>query len=128
MAKKLNKYFFDADAVNAAVSKAREHAAALGKPLNISRIALNLGITTEEMNTIVAECANNGEGLTAEAIAILKMAKQESRADLEDELAEGGNRTGFMFLGKVNHGMIETERKEVEFKGVVFQGEDEIPD
>ena len=56
------------------------------------------------------------------------MAKQESRADLEDCLADKGNTTGYMFLGKVNHGMVETTRAEVTMKGVRFTGEDEIPE
>ena len=128
MAKKLNKYFFDADAVNAAVSKAREHAAAQDKPLNLARVALYLGITTEEFHSLIDNCDANGGSLTKEALSVLKQAKQEAQADICDRLADKGNVTGYMFIGKCHHGMIETERREVEFKGVVFQGEGEIPD
>lgn len=128
MSKKPKRYFFDPDAVNAAVARAREHSNALGKPLNIARVALNLGVTTSELNDLIHCYETNAEGLTADSIEVLKRAKQEAEADICDFLADKGNVTGYMFLGKCHHGMVETERKEIEFKGVVFADEDSVPD
>ena len=120
--------FFDVDEVKAAIDKARKHAAERGKPLGIARIALNLGLTNSEMDHIIENYAAS-EDERAQAVAqVLKRAKQESRADLEDCLADKGNTTGYMFLGKVNHGMVEKTVAEVTMKGVRFTGEDEIPD
>lgn len=120
---------FDIDEINEAVRKAREHAAAHGKPLNMARVALNLGITSDELVYALHELeARKGDERAQLAVNAIKKAKQESRADLEDNLADKGNVTGYMFLGKVNHGMIETTHNEVTFKGVRFSGEDEIPE
>lgn len=124
----MEKRIIDVDEVAVAVEAARAHAQALGKPLNLSRVALNLGMTTQDLYNIV-EGYEKSDDERAQAVArALKMAKQESRADLEDCLADKGNTTGYMFLGKVNHGMVEKTRNEVEFKGVRFVGEDEIPE
>lgn len=118
----------DVDEVKAAIDAAREHANERGKPLAIARIALNLGLTNSEMDAIIVKYAAS-EDERAQAVAkALKRAKQESRADLEDCLADKGNTTGYMFLGKVNHGMVEKTVAEVMMKGVRFTGEDEIPD
>lgn len=122
------KHFTDVDEVNAAVSRAREHSAERGKPLNLARIALNLGLTNSEMDDLIKEYATSEDERARECAEILKRAKQESRADLEDCLADKGNTTGYMFLGKVNHGMVEKTVAEVTMKGVRFTGEDEIPD
>lgn len=124
----MEKRFTDVDEVLVAIEKARKHAEERGKPLNLSRIALYLGMTTQDLYNVV-EGYEKSDDERAQAVAgALKMAKQESRADLEDCLADKGNTTGYIFLGKVNHGMVETTRAEVEFKGVQFVGEDEIPD
>ncbi len=118
----------DVDEVKAAIDAARAHANERGKPLGIARIALNLGLTNSEMDEIIVKYASS-EDERAQAVAqALKRAKQESRADLEDCLADKGNTTGYMFLGKVNHGMVETTKAEVTMKGVRFTGEDDILD
>lgn len=119
----------DADEVLVAVNRAREHAEAKGKPLLMSRVALFLGLTSDELVEIVKELEAKKDDEGAQAVCrALKRAKQESRADLEDCLADKGNTTGYMFLGKVNHGMVETTRAEVTFKPVRFSNEEEIPD
>lgn len=119
----------DADEVLEAVNRAREHAEAKGKPLLMSRVALFLGLTSDELVEIVNELQGKKDDESAQAVCrALKRAKQESRADLEDCLADKGNTTGYMFLGKVNHGMVETTRSEVTFKPVRFSDEDEIPE
>lgn len=126
---RLEKRIIDVDEVAVAVEKARAHSQALGKPLNLSRVALLLGITTDELGKFMDTYAEDKDDERAQAVArAIKMAKQESRADLEDCLADKGNTTGYMFLGKVNHGMVETTRAEVTMKGVRFTGEDEIPE
>lgn len=125
----MEKRIIDVDEVAVAVEKARAHSQALGKPLNLSRVALLLGITTDELGKFMDTYAEDKDDERAQAVArAIKMAKQESRADLEDCLADKGNTTGYMFLGKVNHGMVETTRAEVTMKGVRFTGEDEIPE
>lgn len=119
----------DPDEVIVAVNRAREHAQALGKPLMLSRVALELGVTSDELNIIAGEMERKSEDENAQAICrAIKMAKQEGRADLEDFLAEGGNRGGYIFLAKVNHDMIERTQADVTFTAVRFTGEDEIPD
>lgn len=124
----MEKRFTDVDEVRVAVENARKHAEERGKPLNLSRIALNLGMTTQDLYNIVEDYEKSDDERAQAVARAIKMAKQESRADLEDCLADKGNTTGYIFLGKVNHGMVETTRAEVEFKGVRFSGEDEIPD
>lgn len=124
----MEKRFTDVDEVLVAIEKARKHAEERGKPLNLSRVALYLGMTTQDLYNVVEGYEKSDDELAQAVVRALKMAKQESRADLEDCLADKGNTTGYIFLGKVNHGMVETTRAEVEFKGVQFVGEDEIPD
>ncbi|MBQ9860867.1 MAG: hypothetical protein IJO75_01270 [Clostridia bacterium] len=124
----MEKRFTDVDEVLIAIEKARKHAEERGKPLNLSRIALYLGMTTQDLYNVVEGYEKSDDEGAQAVVRVLKMAKQESRADLEDCLADKGNTTGYIFLGKVNHGMVETTRAEVKFKGVQFVGEDEIPD
>lgn len=124
----MEKRFTDVDEVLVAIEKAREHAAERGKPLNLSRIALNLGMTTQDLYNVVENYNESDDDGAQAVVRALKMAKQESRADLEDCLADKGNVTGYMFLGKVNHNMVETTRNEIDIKSVRFVGEDEIPD
>ena len=122
------KHFTDIDEVIVAIDKARNHAAERGKPLCLARIALNLGVTSDEMGQII-KSYENSEDERARAVArALKIAKQETFADLTDCVADKGNTTGYMFLLKCNHGMVETTRQEVEFKGVIFADEDSVPD
>lgn len=118
----------DADDVEVAIIKARAHAQERGKPLNLARVALNLGLTNSEMDQIIESYASSDDERAQAVAKTLKMAKQESRADLEDCMAEGGNRGGFIFLGKVNHNMVETTHADITFKPVRFSNEDEIPD
>ena len=124
----MEKRFTDVDEVLVAIEKAREHAQEHGKPLNLSRVALYLGMTTTDLYNVVEDYGKSDDERAKAVCNALKMAKQESRADLEDCLADKGNTTGYIFLGKVNHGMVETTRAEVKFKGVRFVGEDEIAD
>lgn len=124
----MEKRFTDVDEVIVAIEKAREHAAEHGKPLNLSRIALYLGMTTEDLHNTVENYAKSDDERAQAVYNAIKMAKQESRADLEDCLADKGNTTGYIFLGKVNHGMVETTHNEVTIKPVRFCGEDKIPD
>jgi hypothetical protein len=95
----------------------------------MARVALYMGLTSDELAEVVKELERDKDDEQAQAVCrALKMARQESRADLEDRLADKGNTTGYIFLGKVNHGMVETTHAEVTMKGVRFTGEDEIPD
>ncbi len=126
-----NERIFDVDQIVAAVDKARHHAAERGKPLNLARIALYLGQTSNEFEAMICdldEKAKQGDERAQTLLSAIKNAKQESRADLEDCLADKGNTTGYIFLGKVNHGMVETTRQEIDFKGVIFEGEENVPD
>ena len=119
----------DPDEVIVAVNRARACSEAKGKPLNMARVALELGLTSDELVEIVRELeAKTGDERAQAVCRAIKMAKQETRADLEDCLADKGNTTGYMFLAKCNHGMVETSRQEVEFKGVIFADESEVPD
>lgn len=126
-----NSTFWDAEHIRAAVEKARNHADERGKPLNLARVALYLGITSHDMTAIISDFeqrAKRGDENAAEIVRAFKMAHQEVRADLEDCLAGDGNKGGYIFLGKVNHKMVETTAHEVTMKGVSFIGGDDIPD
>ncbi len=116
----------DADRVRAAVIKARRHAKALGKPLQLDRVALFLGVNHGE----IAEWMNyDGNDKERRAIAdTLKLAKQESRADLMDALSDKGNVAGYIFQGKVNHNMVETTAHDLRFVPVRFTDEDAVAD
>ena len=116
----------DADYVYAAIQKAREHAQKLGKPIQLDRVAVFLGVSYEDVNAMM-----NYDGDDEGRVAIrnaLKNVKQESRADLVDALSDKGNVTGYIFQGKVNHGMVETTAHDVRFTPVKFEGADEIPE
>ncbi len=116
----------DVDMVYAAITKAREHAQALGKPLQLDRVALFLGVNHEAVSAMLNY---TGDDEAKKAVAnALKMAKQESRADLVDALSDKGNVTGYMFQGKVNHGMVEATQHTVTLTPVTFINEDKIPD
>lgn len=117
----------DVDRVVAAIEKAREHAQQLGKPLQLDRVALNLGVSYDELWRLMNddECKDEQK---KQVRRLLKMAKQESRADLMDALSDKGNVTGYIFQGKVNHEMVEATQVNVKFSPVKFVGEDEIPD
>ena len=118
----------DVDEVESAISKARAHAEERGKPLNLARVALNLGLTNSEMDQIIDSYASSGDERAQAVAKTLKMAKQETFAGLTDCVADKGNTTGYMFLLKCNHGMVETTRSEVTLKPVRFSNEDEIPE
>ena len=116
----------DVDYVLAAVTKAREHARERGKPIQLDRVAVFLGVSYEDVNAMM-----NYEGQDEERVAIrnaLKSVKQESRADIVDALSDKGNVTGYIFQGKVNHGMVETTAHDVRFTPVTFEGADEVPE
>lgn len=118
-----------AEEVEIALKKAKEHAKAHGKPVLLSRVALFLGKTSDEIPRMIRRYS--GENLSEEEKAIgraLQLVKQECRADLEDCLADKGNTSGFIFLGKVNHDMVERTQQDINFKPVVFTGEDDIED
>lgn len=116
----------DADRVRAAVAKARRHAKSLGKPLQLDRVALFLGINHGEIAELMNYDGDDGE---RRAIAdTLKQAKQESRADLMDALSDKGNVTGYIFQGKVNHALVETTTHDLRFVPVRFTDEDGIAD
>lgn len=126
-----NSTYWDADHITAAIQKARNHAEKQGKPLNLARIALCLGTTSQDLVSVLNDFeakAKNGDENAAQVAHALKMAHQEVRADLEDCLAGDGNKGGYIFLGKVNHKMVETTAHEVTMKGVSFIGGDDIPD
>lgn len=116
----------DPDRVEVAIAKAREHAKKLGKPLQLDRVALFLGVNHQAVEEMMEY---DGEDEAQATIAYaLKMAKQESRADIQDCLSDKGNVTGYIFQGKANHGMVETTTHEINIKPVTFIGADEIPD
>ncbi len=116
----------DADQVYAAIEKAREHAQLLGKPLQLDRVAVFLGVGHEELSRLMSY---DGEDADRRSIAhALKMAKQECRADLFDALSDKGNVSGYMFQGKVNHGMVDTPQSRVDLVPVVFVGTDTVLD
>lgn len=116
----------DFDRVAEAIAKAREHAERLGKPLQLDRVAVFLGVNYQTIDEMMAYDGTD-EGRRAIAAA-LKMAKQESRADIMDRLSDKGNVTGYIFQGKANHNMVETVAHEVNVKAVTFTNEDQIPD
>ena len=116
----------DVDMVYAAIEKAREHALALGKPVQLDRVAVFLGVNRETINEMM-----NYDGTDEDRQAIvhaLKMVKQESLADLHDCLSDKGNVTGYMFQCKTNHGMVEAVDHNVNISPVRFVGLDEIQD
>ena len=114
----------DIDMVYAAIEKAREHALTLGKPLQLDRVALFLGVNHEAISAMMNY---DGEDECQIAVAnALKMAKQESRADIQDCLSDKGNVTGFIFQAKANHGLVEAVEHNVNVAAVRFVGEDEI--
>lgn len=116
----------DVDMVYAAIEKAREHAQALGKPIQLDRVAVFLGVSYSEID---AAMAYDGGDEERQAIArALKTTKQESRADIVDALSDKGNVTGYIFQGKVNHGMIEATQNNINISPVVFTGMDDILD
>jgi DNA-binding transcriptional MerR regulator len=117
---------FDADEVRAAIDKARAHAESKETPITISRVALNLGVTTDELNIILDELERKTGDEQAQAICrTIKMARQEARADIEDRINERKSQpAGPIFLAKVNHNMIETTKADVTMHGVRFSNED----
>ncbi len=66
---RLEKRIIDVDEVAVAVNEARAHAQALGKPLNLSRIALLLGITTDELGKMQSTYEENKDDESAQAVA-----------------------------------------------------------
>ena len=118
----------DADFVRVALAQAQAHAEKMGKPVLLSRVALYLGVTSEDLSEMIRDYPNSKDEDKREVGEALKIAKQACRADLEDCMAEGGNRGGYIFLGKVNHNMVETTQQRVEFAPIVFEDEAEIPD
>lgn len=116
------------DEANVAISKAREFAEANGKPLNLSRVALALGLTTADLDHTIDDYANSGDERKRETAQILRLAKEENRANLTDFVADKGNVSGYMFLARVNHGMVETTRADVTLRPISFTSEDEIED
>ena len=116
----------DVDMVYAAIEKAREHALALGKPVQLDRVAVFLGVNHEALCKMMDY---EGDDEDRQAIVqALKMVKQESRADIMDCLSDKGNVTGYIFQGKANHGMVEAVDHNVNISPVRFVGLDEIPD
>jgi len=116
----------DFERVQAAIDKAREHAQDLGKPIQLDRVALYLGVNAEEMSQWLRDAESSKDERKKLIAKSLKMAKQEGRADIMDALSDKGNVTGFIFQGKANHGMIETMAHDVKFSAVNFVGEDGI--
>ena len=116
----------DPDKVEAAIAKAREHAEKLGKPLQHDRVAVFLGVNHEAISAMMDY---KGEDEAKQAVAnALKMAKQESRADLMDCMSDKGNVVGYIFQGKANHGMIERTAHEVDVAPIRFVGEENLPE
>lgn len=116
----------DPDKVEAAIAKAREHAEKLGKPLQLDRVAVFLGVNHEAISAMMDY---KGEDEAKQAVAnALKMAKQESRADLMDCMSEKGNVGGFIFQGKANHDMVETTAHAVSVVPIRFVGEENLPE
>lgn len=116
----------DVDMVYVAIEKAREHALTLGKPFQLDRVALFLGVNHETITDMMNYHGEDGE---RQAIAsALKMAKQESRADLMDAMSDKGNVVGYIFQAKANHGMVEITQHNVNVAPVVFTGMDDILD
>lgn len=117
---------WDADKVQAAIQKAREHAQTLGKPIQLDRVAVFLGVNRETI-TAMMDYEGTDEAKTAMANA-LKMAKQESLADVQDCLSDKGNVVGYIFQARTNHGLVEAVEHNVKITPVRFIGEGEIPD
>lgn len=116
----------DLDLVNVAIEKAREHAKTLGKPIQIDRVALFLGVNHD---TVCDMMNYNGDDEQRQAVAhALKMAKQESRADLLDCMSDKGNVAGYIFQGKANHGMVESVEHNVKMAPIQFIGAENIPE
>lgn len=116
----------DVDKVYAAIAEAREHAQALGKPLQLDRVALCLGVNHEAVSDMM-NYSGDDEARQAVAYA-LKMAKQEGRADLLDCMSQTGNVAGYIFQGKANHGMVEAVEHTVKMSPIQFVGAENIPD
>ena len=117
---------FDVDLVFAAIEKAREHAEKLGKPLQLDRVAVFLGVNHEAISAMMDY---RGEDEAKQAVAnALKMAKQESRADLMDCMSDKGNVVGYIFQGKANHGMVEHTAHDVSIAPVQFIGGENLPE
>lgn len=116
----------DVDMVYAAIEKAREHALALGKPIQLDRVAVFLGVNHEAVSKMMAY---DGEDEERQAVATaLKCVKQEGRADLMDAMSDKGNVVGYIFQAKANHGMIEATQHNVNVAPVVFAGMDDVLD
>ena len=116
----------DVDMVFTAIEKARKHARELGKPLQLDRVALFLGVNHEAISAMMDY---KGEDEAKQAVAnALKMAKEESRADLMDCMSDKGNVVGYIFQGKANHGMIEHTAHDVNIAPVQFIGGENLPE
>ena len=129
----MKQKWIDPDEIYCAINRAREHAQANDKPLLMSRVALELGLTSQDLAKLLErleqkEQKDGGDEHTQAMAHALKMAKQECEADLVDRIADKGNVVGYIFLGKANHGMVETSRQEVFFPSGRFEGEDDLED
>ena len=114
----------DVDKVYAAIEKAREHALALGKPIQLDRVAVFLGVNHEAVSQMMEY--DGGDEERQEIAAALKRAKQESRADLMDAMSDKGNVVGYIFQAKANHGIVESTHHDVTISPVTFVGMDDV--
>lgn len=114
----------DVDMVYAAIEKARKHALELGKPIQLDRVAVFLGVNHEAVSKMMDY---DGEDEERQAVSTaLKNVKQESRADLMDAMSDKGNVVGYIFQARANHGLQETTNHNVTVAPVTFIGMDDV--